>query len=301
VTIDDRNRPMTGTASLVDEFEGHRGQLRAVAYRVLGSTGEADDAVQEAWIRLNRSDAGAIENLGAWLTTVVGRVSLDMLRSRSTHREEPLPGQLPDPIIDPVDGTTPENEALIADSVGLAMQVVIEKLGPAERLAYVLHDMFAVPFDQIAPVVERSPDATRQLASRARRRVEAEDPEPEPDLDRQREVAEAFLAASREGDFEALVAVLDPEVVLRADMGPAGKPQELRGAEAVAGQAKFYSQFDLTMHPVLINGAFGIVTTLDGAPFSIGAMTVRDGRIVELDFIADPERLAGLDLSVIGV
>jgi RNA polymerase sigma-70 factor (ECF subfamily) len=270
-----------------------------VAYRVLGSTGEADDAVQEAWIRLNRSEAGEIENLGGWLTTVVGRISLDMLRSRSTHREEPLP-QLPDPIIDSVDGTTPEHEAVIADSVGLAMQVVIEKLGPAERLAYVLHDMFAVPFDQIAPVVERSPDATRQLASRARRRVEAEDPEPDLDLDRQREVADAFLAASREGDFEALVAVLDPDVVLRADMGPAGIPQELHGAEAIARQAKFYSQLDLTMHRVLINGALGFITTLDGAPFSIGALTVRNGRIVELDFIADPERLAKLDLSVIG-
>jgi RNA polymerase sigma-70 factor (ECF subfamily) len=290
---------MTGTASLVDEFEEHRGHLRAVAYRVLGSTGEADDAVQEAWIRLNRSEAGEIENLGGWLTTVVGRISLDMLRSRSTHREEPLP-QLPDPIIDSVDGTTPEHEAVIADSVGLAMQVVIEKLGPAERLAYVLHDMFAVPFDQIAPVVERSPDATRQLASRARRRVEAEDPEPDLDLDRQREVADAFLAASREGDFEALVAVLDPDVVLRADMGPAGIPQELHGAEAIARQAKFYSQLDLTMHRVLINGALGFITTLDGAPFSIGALTVRNGRIVELDFIADPERLAKLDLSVIG-
>jgi RNA polymerase sigma-70 factor (ECF subfamily) len=290
---------MTGTASLVDEFEEHRGHLRAVAYRVLGSTGEADDAVQEAWIRLNRSEAGEIENLGGWLTTVVGRISLDMLRSRSTHREEPLP-QLPDPIIDSVDGTTPEHEAVIADSVGLAMQVVIEKLGPAERLAYVLHDMFAVPFDQIAAVVERSPDATRQLASRARRRVEAEDPEPDLDLDRQREVADAFLAASREGDFEALVAVLDPDVVLRADMGPAGIPQELHGAEAVARQAKFYSQLDLTMHRVLINGALGFITTLDGAPFSIGALTVRNGRIVELDFIADPERLAKLDLSVIG-
>jgi RNA polymerase sigma-70 factor (ECF subfamily) len=292
---------MTDTASLIDEFEGHRGRLRGVAYRILGSTSEADDAVQEAWIRLSRSDAGEIESLGGWLTTVVGRISLDMLRSRATHREEPMPVHLPDPIIDAVDGTTPENEALIADSIGLAMQVVIETLGPAERLAYVLHDMFAVPFDEIAPIVERSPQATRQLASRARRRVKSEDPEPDLDLDRQREAAEAFLAASRDGEFEALVAVLDPDVVLRADLGPVPASREVRGAEAVAGQAQIYSRLDLTMHPVLVNGALGFVITRAGAPFSIGTFTVRNGRIVELYFLADRERLANLDLSVVGL
>ncbi len=292
---------MTGTESLTDEFERHRDRLRAVAYRILGSTSEADDAVQEAWIRLSRSDTGEIENLGGWLTTVVGRISLDILRSRATHREEPMPVHLPDPIIDAVDETTPENEAMIADSVGLAMQVVIERLGPAERLAYVLHDMFAVPFDAIAPVVERSPEATRQLASRGRRRVRSEDPEPDLDLDRQREAAEAFLAASREGNFEALVAVLDPDVVLRADMGPIAASREVRGAEAVARQAQTFAQLDLTPYPVLINGALGFVTTLEGAPFSIGTFTVRDGRITGLYFIADRERLAKLDLSAAGL
>jgi RNA polymerase sigma factor (sigma-70 family) len=293
---------VSATDSLTDAFEQHRDRLRGVAYRILGSTAEADDAVQEAWIRLSRSNAGEIENLGGWLTTVVGRISLDMLRSRTTHREEPMSAvHLPDPVIDPIDGTTPENEAVIADSVGLARQVVIERLGPAERLAYVLHDMFAVPFDQIAPVVDRSPEATRQLASRARRRVRDEDPEPDLDLDRQREAAEAFLAASREGNFEALVAVLDPDVVLRADRGPVAASREVRGAEAVARQAQTFAQLDLEPHPVLINGALGFVTTLEGAPFSIGTFTVRDGRITELYFIADRQRLAELDLSVVGL
>ena len=235
----------------------------AVAYRMLGSLSEADDAVQEAWLRLNRSDADEIENLGGWLTTVVGRVSLNMLRSRKSRREEPFAVHLPEPIVDRADGTDPEHEALLADSVGLALLVVLETLSPAERLAFVLHDIFAVPFDEIAPIVDRSPEAARQLASRARRRVRAENTVPDADLDAQREVVEAFLAAAREGDFDRLVAVLDPDVVLRADFGAAGS-REVRGATAVIGQAKFYSQLGLAMKPALINGAVGVVTTRDG-------------------------------------
>ncbi|HEX2095760.1 MAG TPA: sigma-70 family RNA polymerase sigma factor [Solirubrobacterales bacterium] len=291
----------SGQESLPEQFERHRSRLRAVAYRVLGSVGEAEDAVQEAWIRLSRADAGEIESLGAWLTTVVGRIALDMLRSRTTHPEQSMPVHLPDPIVDAVEETTPENEAVVADSIGLAMQVVIERLGPAERLAYVLHDMFAVPFDEIAPLVERSSDATRQLASRARRRVRSEDPRPDLDLNRQREAAEAFLTASREGDFEALVAVLDPEVVLRADKGPVPASKEVRGAEAVAARAQTFARLDLERHEVLVNGALGYVATLKGAPYSLGTFTVRDGRIVELYFLTDPKRLAQLDLSAIGL
>ena len=284
---------------LTERFEDHRGRLRAVAYRMLGSVSEADDAVQEAWLRLNRSDAEEIENLGAWLTTVVGRVSLNMLRSRRTRREETLDAvHVPEPIVDPVDGTDPEHEALLADSVGLALLVVLETLSPAERLAFVLHDIFAVPFDEIAPIVDRSPEAARQLASRARRRVRAEKTVPDPDLDAQREVIDAFLAASREGDFDRLVAVLDPDVVLKADFG-AGRSREVRGAEAVAGQAAFYSKLGLDMKPALINGAVGLVTMRDGRPFSVGAFTVRDGRIVEMDWLADSQRLQELDLTVL--
>jgi RNA polymerase sigma factor (sigma-70 family) len=283
---------------LAERFDEHRTHLRAVAYRMLGSLSEADDAIQEAWLKLSRSDAGKIENLGGWLTTVVARVSLDMLRSRARRREEPLGVHIPDPIIDPADGTDPEHEALLADSVGLALLIVLELLSPAERVAFVLHDMFGVPFDEIAPIVERSPEATRQLASRARRRVMGGRTVPDPELDRQREVVDAFLAAARGGDFDALVAVLDPDVVLRADFG-GGATQEVRGAEAVASRAQSYSRRDLVIHPVLINGAVGAVATRDGRPFSVGAVTVRDGKIVELDFLADPERLAQLDLTVL--
>jgi RNA polymerase sigma-70 factor (ECF subfamily) len=264
---------------------------------MLGSLSEADDAVQEAWLRLSRSDADAIENLGGWLTTVVARVSLNMLRSRATRREEPLV-HIPDPIVDPADGTDPEHEALVADSVGLALLIVLETLSPAERLAFVLHDMFAVPFDEIAPIVDRSPEAARQLASRGRRRVQGERVVPDPDLDRQREVVDAFLAAAREGDFEALVALLDPDVVLRSDAG-GGVTLEVRGAEAVARRAGAFSQAGLVIHPALINGAVGAVSTRDGRPFSVGAVTVRDGRIVEMDFLSDPQRLAQLDLTVL--
>jgi len=284
---------------LADRFEEHRSHLRAVAYRMLGSLSEADDAVQEAWLRLSRTDADEIENLGGWLTTVVARVSLNMLRSRKVRREEPLAGRVPDPIVDPVDATNPEHEALVADSVGLALLVVLETLSPAERLAFVLHDIFTVPFDEIAPILDRSPEAARQLASRARRRVRGERTVPDADLGTQRKVVEAFLKASREGDFEALLQVLDPDVVVRADFGGARGLTEIRGAEAVARQALFYSQVGLVVHPALVNGAIGAVSMRDGEPFSVGAVTVRDGKIVELDFLADPERLRELDLSIL--
>jgi RNA polymerase sigma-70 factor, ECF subfamily len=284
---------------LAERFEEHRPRLRAVAYRMLGSLSEADDAVQEAWLRLSRSDTGEIENLGGWLTTVVGRVSLNMLRSRKAQREEPLAGRLPDPLIDRTDGIGPEHEALLADSVGLALLVVLETLSPPERLAFVLHDVFAVPFDEIAPIVDRSPEAARQLASRARRRVRADRTVPDADLETQREVIDAFLTAARDGDFDRLVAVLDPDVVLRQDFGPVGGSRELRGAAAVAGQASGYAQIGLDIRPALINGVAGAVAFRHGKPFSVGAVTVRDGKIVELDFLADPERLRKLDLTIL--
>ena len=284
---------------LAERFEEHRPRLRAVAYRMLGSVSEADDAVQEAWLRLSRSDADEIENLHAWLTTVVGRVSLSMLRSRRTRREDPLDAvRVPDPIIDRADGANPEHEALLADSVGLALLVVLETLSPAERLAFVLHDIFAVPFDEIAPIVDRSPEAARQLASRARRRVRAENTVPDADVDAQREVVEAFLAAARGGDFDRLVAVLDPDVVLRQDFG-AGGSREVRGAAAVAGQAAAYSRLGLVLKSARINGAAGLVATRDGEPFSIGAFTIRRGRIVEMDWLADAARLRDLDLTIL--
>src|SRR5215217_8446198 len=251
---------------LAERFEEHRTRLRAVAYRMLGSLSDADDAVQEAWLRLSRTDRSDVENLGAWLTTVVARVSLNMLRSRRSRREEPLGVRMPEPIVDRADGTHPEHEALLADSVGLALLVVLETLPPAERLAFVLHDMFGVPFDEIARVVDRSPEAARQLASRARRRVRAGNAEPDADLEAQREVVEAFVAASREGDFRRLLAVLDPDVVLRADFGPdAPIPfREVRGAEEVASQAEMYSRIGLELHPVLVNGTPGFVAMRDG-------------------------------------
>jgi RNA polymerase sigma-70 factor, ECF subfamily len=285
---------------LAQQFEEQRPHLRAVAYRMLGSLSEAEDAVQDAWFRLSRADTSEVENLRAWLTTIVARVALNMLRSRKTRREQPLEVHVPDPIIDPADGTDPEHEALLADSVGLALLIVLETLTPAERLAFVLHDMFAVPFDEIAPIVNRSPDATRQLASRARRRVRGADPVPDPDLSAQWEVVEAFIAAAREGDFEGLVAVLDPEVVLRADGGAvAGLSTYVRGAQAVASQAVLWSRVDLTFKRALINGAAGVVTFLHGKPFSIAAVTIKKGRIAEMDFLADPERIAKLDFTVL--
>jgi RNA polymerase sigma-70 factor (ECF subfamily) len=282
---------------LAEQFEEHRTRLRAVAFRMLGSVDEADDAVQETWLRLSRSDRADVRDLGAWLTTVVARVSLNELRARRARHEEATGVHLPDPIVDPASGTDPEHEALLADAVGLALFVVLETLSPAERLAFVLHDMFAVPFDEIAPIVDRSPDAARQLASRARRRVRGQRTEPDVGLDAQREVVAAFLAAAREGDFEALLAVLDPDVVLRADLGALGGVREVRGAAQVAAQAQAYARLDLVLRPVLVNGAVGMVTTLDGEPFSVGGLTVRGGRIVEIDILADPERLRRLDLT----
>jgi RNA polymerase sigma-70 factor, ECF subfamily len=290
---------------LAEQFEENRTHLRAVAYRMLGSISEADDAVQEAWLRLSRSDTSGVENLGGWLTTVISRVCLDMLRSRKSHREVPLgepPGvHVPDPIVSREDGIDPEHEALLADSVGLALLMVLETLAPAERLAFVLHDMFSVPFEEIAPIVGRSPTAARKLASRARRRVKGAAPVPDTDLTRQREVVDAFLAAARGGDFDALVAVLDPEVVLRADRGVVrpGASVVVRGAPAVAEQALTFSRLARFAQPALVNGAAGLVTAAGGKPFSVMGFTVRHGKIVEIDILADPARLRQLDLAVL--
>ena len=292
---------------LAERFEGHRARLRAVAYRMLGSPSEADDAVQEAWLRLGRSGAGGIENLGGWLTAVVARVCLNMLRSRKSRREETLEGPLgeplgarvPDPIVGRADGADPEQEALLADGVGLALLVVLETLTPAERLAFVLHDTFGMPFAEIAPIVGRSPAAARQLASRARRRVRGASPAPETDRARQREVVDAFLAASRGGDFGALLAVLDPDVVLRADNGAAGASRLVRGASAVAEQALTYSRLAPFSRPALVNGSAGAVTAPGGVPRAIMGFTVAGGRIVEIDILADPERLRRLDLRAV--
>ena len=286
---------------LAQEFEEHRTRLRAVAYRMLGSLSEADDAVQETWLRLNRIDSDDVENLGGWLTTVVARVSLNVLRSRRSRPEEPLGVRMPEPMIDHADGTDPEHEALLADSVGLALLVVLETLNPAERLAFVLHDMFAVPFDEIAPIVDRSPDAARQLASRARRRVQGEAAIPDADVNTQREVLDAFLAAAREGDLEGLLKVLDPDVVLRADRGAAsiGGSRVVRGAANVARQAQAFSRLDIEVRPALVNGAVGTVTLRDGQPFAIAGFTIRNRRIVEMDVFADPERLSPLELIIL--
>jgi RNA polymerase sigma-70 factor, ECF subfamily len=285
---------------LAERFEAHRSHLRAVAYRMLGSLSEADDAVQEAWLRLSRSDPSRVANLGGWLTTVVARVSLDMLRSRKSRCEEPLDVHVPDPIVSRADAVDPAQQALLADSVGLALLVVLETLSPAERLAFVLHDMFAMPFDEIAPIVERSPSAARQLASRARRRVQGATSAPDADPTSQRKVVDAFLAAARGGDLDALLAVLDPDVVVRADRGavPAGASRELRGARAVAEQALTFSRLAHSARAALVNGAAGIVSWLpNGQPFSVMGFTVRRRRIVEIDILADPTRLRALDLT----
>jgi RNA polymerase sigma-70 factor, ECF subfamily len=286
---------------LAERFEEHRAHLRAVAYRMLGSVSEADDAVQEAWLRLSRSDPNAIDNLGGWLTTVVARVSLNVLRARRTRREEPLEVHVPEPIVSPADGVDPEHEALLADSVGLALLVVLETLDPAERLAFVLHDMFAVPFDEIAPMVGRTPAAARQLASRARRRVQGTAPAPDADLARQREVVDAFFAAARGGDFDALVAVLHPDVVLRSDGGAKrpGATIEVHGAENVARRAMTFARLSPYVRPALVNGAAGVVVAPRGVPFSVMGFTVAGGRIVAIDSLADPERLRELDLTVL--
>ena len=285
---------------LAERFEERRADhLRAVAYRMLGSLSEADDAVQEAWLRLSRADTSDVVNLGAWLTTVVARVSLNMLPAPAGRTDRsPLARICPSRSSTGQTGTDPEHEALLADSVGLALLVVLETLAPAERLAFVLHDMFAVPFDEIAPIVERSPEAARQLASRARRHVQGERAVPDADLDRQREVVDAFMAAARNGDFDALVAVLDPDVVLRADAGtlPAG-PHEVHGAVAVASRAQSYPRLGMLARPALVNGVPGAVTTLDGEP--VGAFTVRGGKIVAIDILADPDHVRQLDLTVL--
>ena len=283
---------------LVERFEAHRGHLRVVAYRMLGSLSDAEDAVQEAWVRLSRADTSGVENLGGWLTTVVARVCLNVLRSRVSRREEPLDTRVPDPIVSRDNGVDPGEDAVLADSIGLALLVVLETLTPAERLAFVLHDMFAVPFDQIAPMLGRSPTAARQLASRARRRVRGAAPAPDPDLARQREVVDAFFAAARGGDFDALVAVLDPDVVARSDGGP-GASVVVRGAQVVAGRALMFARPSAMVRRAVVNGGAGVVVTADGRPVSVMAFTVRDGKILEIDTLSDPERLGRLDLGVL--
>ena len=285
---------------LAEQFEEHRAHLRAVGYRMLGSASEAEDAVQESWLRLGRTDVSAVENLRAWLTTVVARVCLDMLRTRASRREDSLDVRVPDPVITRAD-RDPESDAMLADSVGLALLVVLETLEPAERLAFVLHDVFGMTFDEIAPIVERSPAAARQLASRARRRVQSKAPNPEHDLHQQRRVVDAFLTAARDGDFERLVAVLDPEIVLRADGGAlAGASRIVRGAQAVSAQASMFSRLGLSNQFVLVNGNIGLVSRRsDGRLFSVLGFTIAGGKVVEIDILADPERLGRLDLSAI--
>jgi RNA polymerase sigma factor (sigma-70 family) len=285
---------------VTEEFERQRPRLHAVAYRMLGSFSEADDVVQETWLRLRRSDESAVENLAGWLTTVVARICLDVLRARRIRREEQLDSWLPEPVVS-IDGSTdPEQEALLADSVGLALLVVLETLSPAERLAFVLHDMFGIPFDEIAPVVERSPEAARQLASRARRRVRGAAPDPDADLSRQREVVEAFLAASREGDFDALVAVLDPDAVFRVDAGgvaPRAQPPVV-GARAVAETVLARGRrFAPLARPAIVNGGAGVVVGTGSHPSAVAGMTIRGGRIVEIDLILDPAKLARVELG----
>ena len=291
---------MTTPERLAELFEQHRAHLRAVAYRMLGSASEADDAVQESWIRLGRTDVSDVENLRAWLTTVVARVCLDMLRTRTSRREDSLETHVPDPVVSRADAD-PESGAMLADSVGLALLVVLETLEPAERLAFVLHDVFGMTFDEIAPIVDRSVVAARQLASRARRRVQGQAPASDADLRQQRRVVDAFLAAAQEGDFERLVAVLDPEIVLRADGGAIkGMSRLVRGAQAVTAQAATFSKVALTTQVVLVNGNIGLVCRLpDGRLFSVIGFTIADGKVVEMDILADPDRLNRLDLSSI--
>jgi len=291
---------------LAQRFEGHRPRLRAVAYRMLGSTAEAEDAVQDAWLRLSRSDAASVDNLGAWLTTVVARLCLDMLRSRTSRREDPIGVHLPDPIVSSPDlagGPDPEAEAVLADSVGLAMLIVLETLSPPERLAFVLHDTFGLPFDEIAPIVERTPTATRQLASRARRRVRGAVTPSRVTPARQRELVNAFLAAARGGDFEALLGVLDPEVVARGDLGPGvgplGRSREIHGAAQVAQQALAFRNLAPGARPAAVNGSTGLVVFSGDQPFAIIGFAFRGDRITEIDILADPERLRTIDISAV--
>lgn len=285
---------------LAERFESHRPHLRAVAYRMLGSVSEAEDAVQETWVRLYRSAADDVENLGGWLTTVVGRVCLDTLRRRRSRREEPLEPYVPDPIVELVEDHDPEQQALLAESVGLALLVVLDTLSPAERLAFVLHDMFGLPFDEIAPIVDRTPGTAMQLASRARRRVRGATPVPDHDLSRQRRVVEAYLAASRRGDFEALMAVLDPEVVLRADYGrfDPGMPRSVRGARAVTRQALLFSRTGATARLTVVNGAIGALVDMNESLFAVVTFTITNERIVEINILADPDRLSGLEMPI---
>ncbi|MGW7346945.1 sigma-70 family RNA polymerase sigma factor [Streptomyces sp. NPDC054854] len=297
---------MDESSSPTERFEEHRAHLRAVAYRMLGSLSETDDALQETWLRLSRTDTSGIENLGGWLTTVTARVCLNMLRSRGQRREEPMEPvegadiRMPDPVISPERGIDPEQEVLLADSVGLALMVVMESLAPAERLAFVLHDMFAVPFDEIAPLIEKTAAATRQLASRARRKVQGQAPAPDPDLARQRAAVDAFFAAARDGEFEALVAVLDPNVVLRSDGGVGGRHTvALTGARTVASQAVTFGPLTPFTRPVLINGAAGVVVVPQARAVSVMAFTVVGGRIVAIDVLSDPRRLKELDLTAL--
>lgn len=300
---DGRSTAMNTHDWLAQRFEEHRGHLRAVAYRMLGSASEADDAVQEAWLRLSRSDTDDVRNLAGWLTTVVARVSLNMLRSRSARREEPLDDVAPEAVPVGPESADPEQQAVLADSVGLALLVVLDTLAPAERLAFVLHDLFAMPFDEIAPIVGRSPAAARQLASRARRRVQGSARVPEPDLARQREVVTAFLAAARGGDFEALLAVLDPDVVLRADgfTAPEGTPRQLRGASSVAGQALLFSRRAPFSVAALVDGRVGVVVAPGGRLLVAMVVTIVDDRITELEVIGDPARLDRLDRLDLGI
>ena len=285
---------------LADRFEEHRTHLRAVAYRMLGSSSEVDDAVQEAWIRLSRAETAAIDNLGGWLTTVVARVCLDMLRSRTSRREEPFTPDAPEPVATGTRVRSPEDEALLADSVGLALLVVLDRLTPAERLAFVLHDMFAVPFEEIGPIVGRSATAARQLASRARRRVRGGASAPNPDRVRQREVIDAFLAALRGGDFEGLLAVLDPDLVVRTDLAaPSGAPAEVRGAAVWAKQAVAFGQLARLTRPALVNGAVGVVMAPRGRLVRALRFTIANGKITEIEVIGDPARLGELDVSIV--
>ena len=283
---------------LAERFEAHRTHLRAVAYRMLGSLGHVDDAVQEAWLRLSRVDATGIDNLGGWLTTVVARVCLDMLRSRQTRREEPFTPDAPEPVTTGTSGSTPEQEALLADSVGLALLVVLDRLSPAERLAFVLHDMFSVPFEEIAPIVGRSEEATRQHASRARRRVRGGAAAPDPDLVRQREVVDAFLAALRAGDFEGLLAVLDPDLVVRTDLAPSDAQAEVRGAAVWAKGAIAYGHMARLVRPALVNGAVGLVIAQRGRLSRALTFKIVNGKITEIEVIGDPARLGDFDVSI---
>jgi RNA polymerase sigma-70 factor (ECF subfamily) len=278
-------------------FEEHRGRLRAVAYRMLGSFAEADDAVQEAWLRVSRATGEDVDNVAGWLTTIISRQCLNMLRTRATRREDPLEAYVPDPVVESGDGFDPAEHAVLADDVSLALLVVLEALDPAERLAFVLHDMFAVPFDEIAPMVGRSSAAARQLASRARRRVQGATPSGRPDRRRQRELVDAWLAAARGGDLEALVALLHPDAVLRADTGDSGR-HLVRGATAIAAQAKMHQVSGVQARFAVVNGGPGIVASVDGRPSAVLAFTVLDGLIVEIDILADPGRLEALGIPV---